>query len=167
MTAPDRAGYIAGTTTTLATYTAGGRPGWDKRFWMRVDRGPACWTWTGAMTGSGYGQTTIGGRRRLAHRLSWLMHRGPIPAGMHLDHLCRNQRCVNPEHLEVVTSRENTLRGTNQVARLAVATVCIAGHPFDEANTYLYRGGRLCKECRRARCRDYQRRRRIAQRSAA
>ncbi|MBI1758011.1 MAG: HNH endonuclease [Actinobacteria bacterium] len=161
----ERAGYIAGT-TTLESYTTNGRPGWERRFWKHVEVGPGCWSWNGAMSGSGYGQMTIGGHRRLTHRLSWLLHRGPIAAGMHLDHLCRNTRCVNPDHLEVVTSRENTLRGTNQVARNILSSECVAGHPFDEINTYVNRGKRYCKECRRIHCREYQRRRRLAMRSA-
>ena len=125
------------------------------RFWAKVERGAsyACWPWTGALR-NGYGQVTItrddGRRTRYAHRVAYEFANGEIPAGMEIDHLCRNPRCVNPRHLEVVTSRENVLRGTGPSARNARKTECKRGHPFDEANTY-YRsnGSRYCRECAR------------------
>lgn len=66
-----------------------------------------CWLWDGADNGSGYGKF----RGRYAHRVSFEMHKGPIPQGMHLDHLCRVPCCVNPSHLEPVTNAENARRG--------------------------------------------------------
>ncbi len=71
-----------------------------------------CWEWTGCITNAGYGQfrlsTTV---RILSHRFAYEYHVGPIPAGLQLDHLCRNRACVSPHHLEPVTARENTARG--------------------------------------------------------
>lgn len=66
-----------------------------------------CWLWAGADNGVGYGKF----RGKYAHRISYEMNRGPIPNGMHLDHLCRVRCCVNPSHLEPVTNAENARRG--------------------------------------------------------
>lgn len=86
---------------------------WRPAFWDRVDKdGPGgCWIWTGSVEGKGYGHPTIAGKKHPAHRLAYELLVGPVPEGLHLDHLCRVRRCVNPEHLEPVTSRENSLRG--------------------------------------------------------
>lgn len=70
-----------------------------------------CWLWTGAVCSSGYGTIDIGQTTRLAHRVSYELHRGPIPDGLTTDHLCRVRACVNPAHMEAVTVRENTVRG--------------------------------------------------------
>lgn len=68
-----------------------------------------CWNWTGALT-KGYGRIKVGGRTRIAHRVVYERLVGPIPEGLHLDHLCVNPRCIRPEHLEPVTTRENNRR---------------------------------------------------------
>lgn len=71
-----------------------------------------CWVWQRAISESGYGQIPAGKSRHLsAHRVVYERHKGPIPAGAHLDHTCRNPSCVNPNHLEPTTSAENTRRG--------------------------------------------------------
>lgn len=71
-----------------------------------------CWLWVGADNGAGYGTMTSGhSTRAYAHRVSYELARGPIPDGMHLDHLCRIRCCVNPDHLEPVTNAENARRG--------------------------------------------------------
>lgn len=84
-------------------------------FWAKVDKdGPGgCWLWTGYTSPRGYGDTGRYGlsRTRLAHRIAYELTLGRIPEGMQLDHLCRVRRCVNPEHLEPVTPRENIARG--------------------------------------------------------
>jgi hypothetical protein len=83
-----------------------------ERFVEKVEKTDTCWNWTGS-TDRGYGK--IGLRRGVAplyaHRVSYEFHVGPIPAGLQLDHLCRNRSCVNPAHLEPVTQRENLARG--------------------------------------------------------
>jgi hypothetical protein len=71
---------------------------------------------------------------------------------MHLDHLCRNTRCVNPDHLEPVTLAENVLRGVSSPAMNARKTHCDSGHEFTPANTYISpRSERKCRACGRER----------------
>ncbi len=110
-----------------------------------------CWEWEGAHTTAGYAETFLDRKVRYAHRVLYEAARGPIPAGLTIDHLCRNPGCVNPAHLEAVTMRENLMRGTGPAAHAARATACPQGHPYDEANTI--REGRhqtrRCRACKR------------------
>lgn len=127
-------------------------------FNARVQRSEGCWPWHGSINRGGYGVLTLGGRegkKVYAHRLSYELHVGPIPEGLELDHLCRNRRCVRPDHLEAVTRRTNTIRGVGPalLARLnGSKTHCANGHPFDEENTrHRKGGGRTCLICERLR----------------
>lgn len=106
-----------------------------------------CWLWTGARSGSGYGNLWANGRNALAHRVVWESLVGPIPPGLTLDHLCRNQLCVNPDHLEVVTTKVNTMRGTSFAAVNARKTQCPRGHPYEGKNLIRYGNGRFCRAC--------------------
>jgi hypothetical protein len=137
-------------------------------FWGRVEKTPGCWLWKGTILYTGYGQRSLGGGvAKLAHRLAYELSVGPIPRGMKLDHTCHNQdktcpggwscahrRCVNPAHLEVVTQRENVLRGFGIAARNVQKTHCKHGHEFTEENTYktIVRGNpkRECWTCKRS-----------------
>lgn len=116
-----------------------------------------CWLWTASTVNNGYGRFRIGGESRLAHRVSYELHVGPIPEGLQLDHLCRVRDCVNPAHLEPVTASVNIRRGTSSAAEHAKQSHCIHGHLFDEANTYIWSGNnsRSCRRCSRDRARKY------------
>ncbi len=107
-----------------------------------------CIDYPGSVDRYGYGK--VGNKSKKAHRVAYEQAVGPIPAGLTIDHLCRNRRCVNPEHMEPVTRRVNTMRGDGPTARHARQTTCKSGHPFDEVNTYRWRGGRKCRACNRA-----------------
>jgi hypothetical protein len=129
-----------------------------ERFMAKVDTSGDCWLWTASLSGSGYGQFFVGSRRWYAHRWSYDRFKGPIPDGLEIDHLCRVKVCVNPDHLEAVTHRENQRRGTSPVARNMDATHCIHGHEFTPENTIQYRNGkRACRECSRRKRRAFYR----------
>jgi hypothetical protein len=120
------------------------------------------------LTGAGYGRFNIDYRYRLAHRYAYELLRESIPDGMVIDHRCRNRPCVNPDHLEVVSMRENTLRGVGVTAINARRTHCPKDHPYSEANTYVSpKGYRQCRICRSARKRSDDARRRARLRENA
>lgn len=120
-----------------------------ERFWANVDKAD-CWMWNGSMFASGYGRFHSGGATFRAHRLAYIWEYGEIPEGLQLDHLCRNRRCVRPDHMEAVTSRTNTLRGVSPVAENAAKSFCLRGHRFTPENTYYHAGRRHCRACRTA-----------------
>lgn len=137
----------------------------EARFWAHVRKTDGCWEWTATCSTTGYGRVHAWGRAEQAHRVAYRLMVGEIPAGLTIDHLCRNRKCVKPEHLEVVTMRENILRGEGASAKNAKRTACIQGHPFTEDNLYQRRGVRICQICKLAHDAAYRTRRR-AQRDA-
>lgn len=120
---------------------------------IQIDNtGTGCWMWTAGTNGCGYGLVGWGGRAGgmvYAHRLIYELLIGPIPPGLHMDHLCRVTLCVNPGHLEPVTQRENNLRGVGASAVNAKKTHCPQGHEYDLVDGVNKRT-RRCHECRLA-----------------
>lgn len=112
-------------------------------FWANVCPEPmsGCWLWVGTVSKQGYGSFSLAGKRFAAHRYSWEASRGPIPAGLQIDHLCRVRCCVNPQHLEPVTGKENVHRAA------ILRTHCKHGHPFNEENTQYHGTVRICRKC--------------------
>jgi hypothetical protein len=134
----------------------------DVRFRAKISIDPAsgCWLWTGTVGKNGYGQIRDENRRHIyAHRWAYERERGPIPAGLQIDHLCRNKRCVNPAHLEAVTRVENTRRWA------ATITHCKYGHEYTPETTGRGTSGwRFCRLCSRPRTAKRSRERRALQR---
>lgn len=128
----------------------------EDRIEPQIERNESgCWLWTGYKYPNGYAVLCWQGKQQLLHRLSYGHFVGPIPEGLVIDHLCRTKNCINPAHLEPVTSGENTRR--------AMRTHCVNGHEFTEANIYRPSDGkRYCRICRRTRVREYQERKRLA-----
>ena len=129
-----------------------------RRFWVKVDKREPdeCWRWIASITTHGYGQFSCSDgtvRRPVgAHRLAYAMLVAPIPKGMFIDHLCRNRWCVNPTHMEVVTNKENIVRGMwgDESRRQSAKTECPQGHPYEGDNIYVIKSrptARYCRTC--------------------
>lgn len=133
-------------------------------FWDRIAPSfgapDSCWKWHLKKNWSGYGRIKTDGKNTPAHRAVYEVLVGPVPDGLQLDHLCHtndkscngginceHRLCVNPDHLEPVTAKENQSRSHN-----ARKTHCKNGHEFTFENLYIHpkKGSRGCKTCRRA-----------------
>lgn len=123
----------------------------EDRFWSKVDKQfLGCWLWRGSLVTKGYGKFKAKGKTISAHRAGYQLLKGTVPSGLTLDHLCRVRSCVNPDHLEPVTAKENVLRGTGLTALSAKKTHCIRGHELAGSNllrSNLKRGERHCRTC--------------------
>jgi hypothetical protein len=91
----------------------------EERFLSHVNKTSNCWLWTAHKHYKGYGILNRKGKVLKAHRFSYELYKGKIPAGLQVDHLCRIRNCVNPEHLELVDNRENVIRGATVLNKKA------------------------------------------------
>ncbi|WP_353956327.1 HNH endonuclease signature motif containing protein [Cutibacterium avidum] len=123
----------------------------EDRFLSYVDMTSHCWEWTGGLMSGGYGMFHLSDTTcELAHRYAYQRFVEPIPEGLVIDHLCRNRKCVNPDHLEVVTNLENLRRGIGYRLQNGMDDRCIHGHKYTVDNTYISPKGKiLCRTCQR------------------
>lgn len=134
------------------------------RFWSKVQKSEGCWLWLAYKKKTGHGVFWMDGKPRAAYRVSYENTVGPVPDGLHMDHLCRNPACVNPAHLEPVTRAENTRRGlagAYQWFETASQTHCRRGHEYTPENLRItVEGEKCCRACVRivSRARFYKRR---------
>lgn len=131
----------------------------EVRFWERVEKTAGCWIWLGPLDKHGYGKIRVGPQTVLAHRFVFSLIGDPVPAAREVDHLCRNRRCVRPEHLRQVDEGFNRRQG--HLWNLA-KTHCCHGHEFTPANTYVVGRRRQCRICRTERSRQSRMRKRAA-----
>lgn len=126
-----------------------------------------CWRWTGSVSKHGYGKVRVSGRWWCAHRLAWVVHRGPIPEGMVIAHRCHVRSCINPDHLALDTTpelnRTIVAEGRNPVCEaLRARETCARGHVLAGENLRLRGTTRLCRTCER----EWQRARYMRQKEA-
>ncbi len=144
-----------------------------ERFWEKVQKTDTCWNWIGSHDRKRYGFLWDGDANVRVHRWAYEYFVGPIPKSLTIDHLCRNPSCVNPEHLEIVTNRENILRGEGIAGRNARKTHCKRGHAFTKENTnientkYGAMRRRRCRICRNQLERECRKRKRVFSESQA
>lgn len=117
-------------------------------FWDKVEFTTDCWNWTSSISEKGYGQFSYNRKNVRAHRFAYQHYKGEIPVGLELDHLCRNRKCVNPDHLEAVTHQENIHRSINAQSK---RSYCPKGHPYSGIRD----GHRVCHICRARQQREY------------
>lgn len=138
------------------------RPAED-RFIEKIIFTEKCWLWPYSPSAR-YGNFGTREIFNSSHRFSYELFVGKIENGLTIDHLCGNKRCVNPGHLEAVTSRINTLRCPDAPATKNInKTHCPKGHEYSKENTYIYKnktylknGGRHCITCSRERTKQWR-----------
>jgi len=110
-----------------------------------------CHIWTGYTDDDGYGKFGIKNKIISSHRFSYNLYKGQIPNNMEIHHICNNTSCVNPNHLEVVTHKENLILGNSPSSINRDKTHCPKGHKYTKENTYFSNKRRYCRKCRKCR----------------
>lgn len=117
------------------------------RFWSKIEIINNCWNWKGFKNRQGYGRFRISSVDYLSHRISYFIKNEDLDPNLTIDHLCKNTSCVNPDHLEEVTQKENISRGNtgkHQNHHNKFKTQCPNGHPYDVVDK---EGTRRCSLC--------------------
>lgn len=120
-----------------------------------------CWLYAKSITNTGYGVIFGEGKTHAAHRVMYTNMVGEIPKGLEIDHLCRVRRCINPAHLEAVTTAENVRRGAGVGVINALKTHCIRGHALSGYNCMTvalppkYKPERRCRTCQNKTANEY------------
>lgn len=113
----------------------------------KVEKRNDCWLWQGQLDKDGYGTFYLRRVGRRAHRVGWYMLNGEIPEGMVVNHVCGHRNCVNPQHLDLLTPRENALKDSRSLGAINARKVhCPEGHEYDRE----YSGQRYCSICEAA-----------------
>lgn len=115
------------------------------RFWSKYEKKDECWLWIGTKNKEGYGQFSLKNKGYLAHRIAYFIFNGVISQFKVINHICHNPSCVNPNHLDEVTSRENAIHANNHNK---LKTHCPKRHILDIINS---QGKRICSICNRER----------------
>lgn len=133
---------------------------------IKINSDNECWEWTATLTPSGYGQgydryTITNCTVQFAHRIVYKLYKGDIPKDLDLDHLCKNRKCVNPEHLQPITKKDHRKRTWEQ-RKKNPPMFCKHGHPLSGSNLYIYKRPnnpefqmRSCKACHLVRSQKY------------
>lgn len=136
----------------------------EERFWVKVEMIPfhSCWEWSACTLDFGHGQFNVGNKKRiLAHVYSYILHKGPVPEGLQVNHTCDNPGCVNPDHLYSGTQQDNMddIRERKRSGHLK-KTHCPQGHEYSPDNLLKRDDGyRDCKICARRRNSECQKKR--------
>lgn len=145
-----------------------------ERLFANTERVGDCIVWKGDAHRNGYGYINSRGRRFTTHRVSWALHFGPIPAGLFVCHTCDNPPCINPDHLWLGTTSENTAdmvakgrsnpwpgldaaAAAHAAKRARLVVECKHGHRRTPENTYVSpEGKRSCRDCWRENSRRWK-----------
>lgn len=116
-----------------------------KRFIEKINFSDKCWEWNGGLR-NGYGDFHYKGDSFRSHRISYeLFRKEKIPLNMTIDHLCKNRKCVNSFHLEIVTAEENISRA--MTGRIRIVDFCSRGHKVTKTSIY-WNKKKNCRDCR-------------------
>lgn len=129
-------------------------------FYRHVNVTPKCWGWQAAIGDDGYGVFYYRGKQYKAHRFSYMISVADLTPGLEVDHLCKNTRCIRPDHLELVSPIVNNIFRSNSACALnARKTHCKHGHSLSGANLKTNQRRRQCKRCDADRAAAYRQRR--------